>query len=116
VFFYYLRKSKNRSALSVGCIGYFLTLFLTLARLDSLGFVIFTTICVLLFTKSPSKVSKTMILFFGALGGLVISVILYFNYPLAFLSQLRFAFSSTTGFGLGIGLPEGLLRLPHLMD
>ena len=99
VFFCYLRNNSIKSSKTVSWVGYLLTLTLTLARLDSLGFVVFTTICVLLFTKSPSKVSKSMTLFFGALGSLAVFVILYFNFAEAFLSQLKVAFSSTTGSG-----------------
>jgi hypothetical protein len=99
VFLYALRNNSIKSSITVSWLGYLLTLTLTLARLDSLGFVVFTTICVLLFTNSPSKVTKPMVLFVGAFGGLAIFVSLYFNLVQAFLSQLRFAFSSTTGVG-----------------
>ena len=99
VFLYALRNNSIKSSITVSWLGYLLTLTLTLARLDSLGFVVFTTICVLLFTNSPSKVTKPMVLFVGAFGGVAIFVSLYFNLVQAFLSQLRFAFSSTTGVG-----------------
>jgi hypothetical protein len=99
VFLCCLRNNSINSSRTVSWVGYLLTLALTLARVDSLGFVVFTTVCVFMFTKSPSKVSKSTLLFFGALSGLAIFVILYFNLAEAFLSQLKFAFSSTTGFG-----------------